>query len=509
MSTINKFWNGVFWSYSTLFFKLVVGLGSSIIFVRYLGASDYGLVVVLMDFLMLVAILLSGGLGIIQSRVLPRLIALEEFGQARSFLQRINGYRMFIATTISVLGYLNLDWIQATLFPAMQRELLIAVLLSIPVQMLGTCMRGALEVTFQQKLTNLADLASLVLRLVNVLPVIYFELGVVAFFFANLLTDVIVTFFFVNAARTRVWVRYMQTAVKPYTGPIWVAGGTMMLIMFSSQLLGKEIGTQMLSLRLGEQAPEVVTLYSLAFVLVSRCLLFTGIGGSGLTNLTQAALSEMKTNGDEEAVRSLYAYQLQMYSFIAFPMMVGGAVVGPDVLTLMYGDLGFKQSALIPITFVLLLPLMLMNVNYTLLFVYEREKFLLLNRVFWGGLNAGLCYHFAIYGAFGVVGCTASCLVLCVITETIVARRSLNLRIPVRFLAKICAAATLMAVALISCHQTLQDSSVWIRLLADLTVGVVGYGLSLYLLSPFNREQINNSTLIQGAPKRLLLQLAK
>lgn len=509
MSTINKFWNGVFWSYSTLFFKLVVGLGSSIVFVRYLGASDYGLVVVLMDFLMLVAVLLSGGLGIIQSRVLPRLITREEFGQARSFLQRINGYRMAIATSVSILGYLNLDWIQATLFPAMPRELLIAVLLSIPVQMLGTCMRGALEVTFQQKLTNLADLSALVLKLVNVLPVIYFDLGVVWFFFANLLSDVIVTVFFVHAARTRVWLRYMKTQLVPYTGPIWLAGATMMLIMFSSQLLGKEIGTQMLSLRLGEQAPEVVTLYSLAFVLVSRCLLFTGIGGSGLSNLTQAALSEMKTNGDDAAVRSLYTYQMQMYSFIAFPMMIGGAVVGPDVLTLMYGDLGFKQSALIPITFVLLLPLLLMNINYTLLFVYERERFLLYNRVLWGGSNAVLCYFFAIYGAFGVVACTASCLVLCVITETFVARKSLNLQIPVRFLAKICLAAALMGACLITCDQMLKENSVSVRLLSNLFVGVFSYVIALYLLSPFDRQQIAGSTFLQGAPKRLLLQLAK
>ena len=173
---------------------MIVGIGSSIIFIRYLGDKGYGAVIVMADFITLFIVLLSMGLGVVQTRVLPQLFVQKEYGKAKDVILKTFIVRIGLASIIPILLYFCSPYLLKYIYVGIPDKLLWVALCIIPVQMCISCLRGTLEVTFNQKYVSFWDVSGLVVRLLAVVPVILLDMGIVWFFVTQLLSDIYLLF---------------------------------------------------------------------------------------------------------------------------------------------------------------------------------------------------------------------------------------------------------------------------------------------------------------------------
>ena len=503
-STIQKYWSGLSWSIFAIVIKAILGIGASVIFVRYLGGTGYGQVVVMADFVTMAIVLLSQGLGVVQTRVIPQLMVRKEYGQVKDFVFKVFAYRWGISLLTSGLIYANLRNIQSVFFKGVDPNLLLVAAVLIPIQMIATCFRGVLEVTFHQKFVSLADIGLLIFRLLIVVPVIYYDLGIVWFFVTQAMADFIASVLYGYAFKKKVWVLVKKASRFSYGGKMWSTGLVMMFILLSSKFLGKEMDTQILSFRLGANGLSEIALYSVSFMLVMRTLSFIGIGSGGVANLTQAAMSELKANKDLSAIASLYESQISLFYFIALPMVFGGSVLANNVLNLMYGQIFYGKGLVCSMLFLILGGTLINNINYFAIYSLGKEQFLLINRFVWGVANIILSYLLSYRGAIGVALATGICLIGITIFETFYVNSIMRPKYPLKCLGKILVGSSIMVMFVKAFLFFLRNFDELVVISGAVVLGAVVYMCCMVLLKPFKSSNIGSN--FSFFPMRLFIR---
>ncbi|MGC9195159.1 MAG: oligosaccharide flippase family protein [Syntrophobacteraceae bacterium] len=508
-SSLDKYWRGLFWSISSFAIRFTIGIGSSILFVRYLGDTGYGAVVVMADFVTLSIVLLSQGLGVVQTRVVPQLFVQNELGMVKDFLYKVFMIRIALSLIASLLLYPFIPWLHAKLFPEVNSSLLVVALVLIPVQMTWTCFRGTLEVTYHQKELVFTDVAGLIFRLLAAAPVIYFDLGVVWFFGTQVFTDLFLTLLYGYLFRVKVWARIADAARIKFKGKMWSVGWIMMLVLFSGKLLGKEMDTQILSYRLKAAALPEIAIYTISFYFVVRCLALIGSADGGIANLTQSIMSELVHIEDFKGLRTLYSSQLQIYYFFAIPLALGGWVLSERILTLMYGASFAGGGNVCGLLFMVFGWTIISKLNYPMIYSLGREKSLLVERTLWGYLNVVGSYYLAPWGAIGVASATGLCMVGMCVCETLWVRRLISPSYPIRFMLKILGGALLMAVLVALFIKDAPFNSQLLNLLGAVVIGTIVFGASQVALKPICKSDVESSRLFSGPIRKALYVLAR
>ena len=484
---VTKYWSGLAWSIGSSVARLLVSVGSSILFVRYLGDAGYGSVIVMADLVTLLLVLLSFGLGVVQTRELPQLLAKGRKGEARDFIVRVMSIRVGWSLAGSVALLLASGWLRRTIYRGVPGGLLVVAAALFPVQMLSTCFRGTLEVTYHQKQVTLVDVLGLLARVILAVPVMVFDWGVVAFFWTQVFADGLVAVIYGAQFRRAVWAQVRGEPRKAFDEGFLKAGLGMMVLLLASSFIGKELDTQLLSFRLGGTSLPEIAVYSVSFMFASRSLSFVGVGSGGVANLTQAIMSELKIKGLIDDMRSLYESQLNIFYFISTPLVIGGAFLGEALLEMMYGR-AFAGRGLV---FGLILAgfggTVIRTLNPAVLYAFRKDRLVIRSRVCWGLLNAIGSYSLAPHGAAGVALATAICMYGVAVTETIMVWRHIHFRIEPAYFLKLTGGSLFMCGAFVLAARAASGLPALVAFAAAGSAGAASYYLAMVVMKPVSR----------------------
>lgn len=495
--TYKKFFNGLFWTLLSVFFQVVVGIGTSIIFVRYLGDTGYGSVIVMADFVTMMIVCLSFGLGAMQTRVLPQLIVKKAYGESKDVIYRSYKFRIGLSIVASVMLFIILPKIQ-TIYIGIPTNLIKVALALVPIQMTIFCLRGTLEVTFHQKVVSIGNMTSIVFRFVFALPVIIYDLGIVWFFLTQLLSDLCLLAYFINMFSRRIIPLLKGAIRKRYKGKFYSLAFIMFLTLLSSRFLGKEVDTQILLFKLHDAGLAQVAIYSIAFMFVYRALSFVGIGQGGVSNLSQAMMSELVEEKKFEMVISIYLTQIQIYYSIVIPLIAGAFVFGEPILVMMYGK---EFIGIGKICFILFsgFGISVVNyINYPVAYAFGLEKRILFGRIIFGFINLILSIVLASKGALGVASATGLCLCGIAIVESIYVKRLIFYKIPWEFILKILSGTTAMMIISIYLYKLISENITVLKLIITVIISASIYFIFLFILKPLNKKIVEK---FNGLPK--------
>lgn len=505
-ATLDRYWKGLVWTISTAICKVLIGIGTSIIFVRYLGDTGYASVVVMADFITLCIVCLSMGLGVVQTRVLPQLFAQEQYGKVKNFVLKTFGFRIIASIVVSLAIYPNASLLVNTLYPGIPAKLIVIALLLLPVQMIGICLRGTLEATFHQKVVGVGELFGLGVHLVLVIPVVIFDLGILWFFFTQVCADICLAIFYGINFYSRIWKIIKHARKEVFTGKIWSLGIISMLTLLCNRFLGKEVDTQILSFRLHEAGLPEIAFYSISFMLVSRSLSFIGVGSGGVNNLNQSIMAHLVEVGDIDAIRKTYSNLLQIFYFISIPLMFGSFVFAEPALVLMYGNSFIGSGNICAVLFLGLGGTVITYITYPIIFAFGFEKKLLKGRASFGCLNVVLSFYLASFGAIGVASATGLCLLGIGLYESFILDKLIAPKYPLGFFIKVLIGSTVMALIAFGTYKSFSFDVMSLNILGGITAGVFSFYAMMYILKPFCKKDIKNW---ENLPKVLALILSK
>lgn len=497
-SVTQKYWHGLSWVIFAVFFRIVFGIGSSIIFVRYLGDTGYGAVVVMADFVTLAIVLLSMGLGVAQTRILPQLFVQKEYGKAKDVIIKTFSVRIVLSIVVVLVLYKYTPLLVDHVYHGIPEALLKIAYVLIPVQMVVFCLRGTLEVTFHQKEVSLGSIRALVVRLGCVVPVILLDLGIVWFLFTQLLADLYLLVVYGRCFIKQVWHKVRKVNRQRYRGKLYSLGFIMMLTLLSNRFLGKEMDTQILSFRLHETGLAEVAVYSISFMLVLRSLSFIGVGSGSASNLSQSMISELVESKNVKAISSMYTCQLQVFYFIAIPLIAGSFLFAEAFLILMYGESFAGSGRVCTVLFLGVGGTVINYINSPMLYGFGKERLLLGSRAFFGVLNVVLSYILAAEGAFGVAAATGICLLGIALYESSVVRNLVRIHFPWTFFAKVILGSLLMVVTTSCFFFFFPPASSIINILVGIIAGGGIFMLIMVLLKPLDKQISEN---FSGLPK--------
>lgn len=493
-NSLEKYWQGLSWSLAAVLFRVFIGIGSSIVFVRYLGSKDYGTVVLMADFVTIAIVVFSMGLGVVQTRILPPLFVSEKYGQAKDFIFKSFTFRIGLSLIASFLIYSRSSFFIENIYPGVSHELMVIALLIIPIQMTGTCLKGLMEVTYRQKIVGIGDVSGLLVRLLLVVPVIIFDLGVIWFFLTQLFADFYIAVLYMVIFRKYIWKKIKAAPRELFKGRIWSFGIIMMLTLLANKFLGKEMDTQILSFRLHESGLPEIAIYSISFMLVQRSLSFIGIGSGGVNNLNQSIASELVALQDMRALRKIYQGQVKLYYFIIIPLIAGSFVLAEPILTIMYGNYFRGSGNTCAILFLGIGVTVVNYINYPILFAFGYERFLLFCRAFFGIINVLLSLYLSTHGAFGVAAATGLSLLGIAIVESFFVKRVLSFRLDASFFMKTIFCSLIMMVSIYYLYYVLHllPNLPIANLLLSILLGIVSYFSLMFFVKPFTYEILGN-----------------
>jgi len=222
--------------------------------------------------------------------------------------------------------------------------------------------------------------------------------------------------------------------------------------------------------------------YNFAFFAVS---FFSTAFSEGFT---LSMVSEVAAGGDEARLKRVFAVFMEyMYLFI-FPILIGGLLLGGDLLRLMYGETG--EGAIVPmlILFVGLSFSKMGGITANFLQAMNKEKTLVKARLLFGAINLALDLLFIPWwGATGAAIATTIAVMAGIVYEWRIVHRELHPEYPFAFLLKVLGASVVMG-AVVWWLGALITWPDLLRLPLLIIVGGAVFAALLIALRPFRPE---------------------
>ncbi|HPQ71277.1 MAG TPA: polysaccharide biosynthesis C-terminal domain-containing protein [bacterium] len=468
---------------------MVVKYAESIVLVRLLGGEQYGALAGLLNLNAMVVLFASLGLENTLLRFLPEAVARGGPAAERRLVGQAGAIRLIVSLAVAAVLYLAAEPIARLILHAPEQAVLVRVVGLMVIGLgLQNLLSRVLVARYEQRFINLLQVALTTIYLVAAALTILAGGGVLGVMICQIALYGATLVFFGRRLRTAA----MPTVENTFTGsPVTVRR----LFQFSGLLylygvLHFVFEKGMDVLLLGALRDELVQVtwyvigYNFAFFAVS---FFSAAFSEGFT---LAFVSEVAASGDEAKLKRVFAVFMEyMYLFI-FPILIGGLLLGGDLLRLMYGETG--EGAIVPmlILFFGLGVSKMGGITANFLQALNKEKALVKARLLFGAINLALDLAFIpLWGATGAAIATTIAVVAGIVYEWTIVHRALHPDYPVAFLAKVLAASLVMGAVvwwlgnLIAWHDLL-------RLPVLIVAGGVVFALLLIVLRPFRREYV-------------------
>lgn len=498
LSYKEKIIHGTAWNFLGTLLMLVIGIGSSILYVRYLGTSSYGTAIYLTDLAIFLVGISTLGLGSYQATTLPKLRINNKIGEYKYVVLKIIFIRIMLAIISVIL--LFIAW-KTNLLDSSQintSELIIFIGVFCILQVILACLRGNLNIEYEQKYLNIVNTFAVSFRLILVLIIISWDGKLYAF----LLTEVIVEVCQIVLLGIRfyktTWSKVRESRSVKHLGVI--RGALPMFVVDTlSRFLGKEFDVFMIGLLMQDPMKKVAA-YSLCYVLVLRVFSFLGLGTANTANLLMNFSADLVSSGQMSKVAILVEKQIKLVVFFVAPIMVGGAFLGSDILVLMYGN---ELSEYVSINAILFIGFGISSLTYVskpVLFVMGKDKQMVVVRIILTLAKIALIYSFSSkFGLHGVAFASVSVLGANALWELIVLKKVLRFTIPYPLLFKVTLANLSMLGALYLFRGYVEQTTVY-SIFTSVLVGIVAYVLVLFVFKPIedcDYEIVANMSLIK------------
>jgi O-antigen/teichoic acid export membrane protein len=489
---------GTAWNLFGTLMVLIVGIGSSILYVRYLGPTLYGTAIYLTDLSIFLVGISTLGLGSYQATILPKLRISNKLGEYKYVVLKIISIRIILSILCVII--LFFAW-KIKLLETSQINtagLIVFIGIFCVLQVVLACLRGNLNIEYEQKYLNIVDTFSVSFRLILVLIIIFIGGRLYSFLLTEVIVEILQIIFLSARFYKTTWFRVRDSISVKYPNVIR-SSLPMFVVDTLSRFLGKEFDVFMIGILMQDPMKQVAA-YSLCYVLVLRVFSFLGLGTANTANLIMNFSADLVSSGHMSKVATLVEKQIKLVIFFVAPIMVGGAYLGSDILLLMYGKELSKYVSINAILFIGFGISSLTYVSKPVLFVMGKDKQMVVVRTILTVAKVGLIYLFSSsFGLHGVAFASVCVLGGNALLELIILKRVLSYKIPYKLLFKVTLANLSMLGTLCLCRGYIEHDSVY-SILTSVLVGVVTYVIILFIFKPIEEsdyEVVANMSLIK------------
>lgn len=279
--------------------------------------------------------------------------------------------------------------------------------------------------------------------------------------------------------------------------------GTFYIYSLLNTVLEKPLDILLLS-RLHPDLSEVAY-YTVAYTFV---LFSVSISGNALADgITLTVVSEAKESGDEDRLRRIFKLLIEYLYILTFPAVAGLAVVGRDLLDLLYQ--GKMEGAYLPL--LVFLPAFaygkISSILVNFLGALDRERQLVAGRVVFGVLNIVLdILWIPKYGALGAVFATSTASVVGTTFELFLVHLAIRPSYPWSYFGKM----ILISIGVGGCAHLINTQlpfGPWIRLPLVMVAGVVVYCAGLVFFKPISVQSLKLAATLNIPAKGWLIKL--
>jgi len=477
----------MFWNLLGKIAFMVVKYAESIVLVRLLGGEEYGALAGLLNLNAMVVLFTALGLENTLLRFLPEALARGGEKAERRLVGQATVARLAVAGIAAVILWLLAEPIADLIVHDPTRAGLVRV---VAVMVLGLGMQNLLSrvlvTRYEQKFINLIQvlLTTIYVAVAAVVVLLGGQvLGVLLCMIGLYLATIV---FFVHRLGRENPLRIEADASRPPVSWRRLFQFSGLLYLYGVLHFVFEKGMDVLLL--GALRDELVQVtwyvlgYNFAFFAVS---FFSAAFSEGFT---LAMVSEVAAEGDEDKLRRIFAVFMEYLYLFIIPIVIGGVLLGGDLLRLMYGEVA--DGAIAPML-VLLFGLAVSKmggITANFLQALNQEKLLVKARLLFGAVNLALdLLLIPLWGATGAAVATSIAVAAGIAYEWQIVHRRLQPAYPCAFLAKVLAAGVLMGVVVwwlggvIAWHDLL-------RLPVLILIGGAVFALALIVLRPFRKQ---------------------
>ncbi len=334
-----RFLQAAGWQFGGNLLRVLLGLGASVLIVRWLGAAEFGMASWVLSLTMHASIVGSLGVGTPLTRHLTRARLAGDADATRQLLGRVLRLRVGV-TVVAALFFVTIwAWSADTLGRMTSPGLLLFVAPLLLASFLHGLAVRVLQIHFRQGVVAALAAGEILFKLL-----LLRVLGGAGLTAADLLAASVITEL-VSCAVAGLVIMGILKRMKPRKAEEQVAvpgviallgeGRPSWVLAFSERVLGREVDIFLLGLMAG---PVEVARYALPFTLASISVSVASSVFQSTTNLT--AFTEAGAADGDRGRRALLQALSEFWALFVLPIAVGGVLVGGRILSLLYGEAG-------------------------------------------------------------------------------------------------------------------------------------------------------------------------
>jgi O-antigen/teichoic acid export membrane protein len=428
MTLSQKLTNGAIWNASGFIIKFIIGFFSSILFVRLLGQTQYGIVTFILSCVFFAGIFVNLGFGTVMTQVIAINRAKNRGTDLKSLLKKITIPRLIILVLITIL-FLQTNLISDFL----NKPYLSAYMIFVPLIIFTSYFQGTLSSLltcyYYQKVINITAIIEIMLKLILVITAIQMGYGVLGFLMALILSQLLSASTLVYHSK-QLLNRFKDLPQTPFMLKKHVKlAYHSYLVSISVRLLGREVDLFLIGV-LHHDIREVA-IYAVVFGLPKMVFdIFHHLIGGGLG---LSAFTEYVKTGQIDELRHQYQTILHLFSIGVFPAIIGGVIIGGDITQFVYGDEYANLSIPLAILFFSLGVSTISTVTSDILYALNREKLLMQLQTSVGIINVAVnIMVISKYGALGVAITTGVALIIITLFEMVLIHKLIKPNYPIK-----------------------------------------------------------------------------
>lgn len=449
MSLSKKVVKGLSWDFLGITFVNIIGILTSIIFVRILNAKIYGVFVILINFYQMMILFTSFGMDTTLLKFYSQWKADQRFRMITFVTNFILKFRVIISVILGVILFFFADYIGAFVIKKAIDPVLIRL---IGIFFIITSFQGIsqqiLIAEYQQTFINIITMIFFLIRFLGgVMIIALFNGGLkeIIIIFTLAQAGILITFSF---RAIQFYLKHKTNTTPRETLDKKFELKKLSKFAFFAYLyiaLGYILGKGMDIFLIGKLISDTrqATYYALAHGFSYMVISFSARAFSGGIPLSLA--TELYTKNQFDKLRIFFRGFFEALYFFIIPMSVGAWIIRADVVKILYGE-GFETvSIIIGIFLVTMIFLKFSSITSTFIIAMGWERKLVFSRLILGIINFVLDILFIPkWGALGAVIASTIAGFTAVTFETILLAILLKPKVPWKFIGKTILASAVM-----------------------------------------------------------------
>ncbi|MBF0276726.1 MAG: oligosaccharide flippase family protein [SAR324 cluster bacterium] len=482
----------------------------SIVLVRLLGSSDYGILAVLFNFQGTIVLLTSLGIEGALSRFIPELQVKEKTSTIPELIRQTGIIRSVLLLLVSGLCFffaaplIQLIFEDSTNTPQqLENYLRLATFLIFSVGM-QDLIRRILVIHYRQRLINTVEFFTFCAYLTGAVVSIQSGWGITGVLLSYLASKLTILLIFLVYSRTYfIRIKTGSSASFSLRKRFYPYAISFYFYALMLHVLGK--GGDIFIL--GAFLPNInqVAFYTIAFNFAFFSTSFFELALQG--GFVLPFVSEIYQKGNQEVVHKVYNGLFEFIYLFTIPISVGGILMADELISVFYGPSNAEAASLLVLFFVHFSIVKIGILNSSFMLAADQQNRLIASRIFFGGFNMVLNMLLVLpFQALGVVWGTLITGVLASMYETWCVHQLIHPRYSWRFLRKIAFASCGMG-GIVWLLGFLPIFSLPLKMILLIGTGGLSYTILLIVLKPVSPD---NLTALQDSNlpfKRVLFRL--